>query len=113
MQLEITGHHIEVTPALSRYIHEKATRLKRHFDQLLTIHFTIEVQKLVHKAEATLTVSGSRIYADASSDNMYAALDALADKLDRQIIKHKEKLKDHHTKEGSHRNLALADESQV
>lgn len=111
MQLEITGHHIEITPALNRYINEKANRLKRHFDQLLTIHFTIEVQKLVHKAEATLTVSGNRIHADATSDNMYAALDALADKLDRQIIKHKEKLKDHHPKEGSHRNLSLADEA--
>ena len=107
MQVEITGHHIEVTPALKTYIHEKVGRLKRHFDQLLNVHVTIEVQKLIHKAEATLYVSGNKIHADASSDNMYATLDALADKLDRQVVKHKEKIKDHHTKEGSHRNLAV------
>jgi putative sigma-54 modulation protein len=101
MQLEITGHHLEVTDSLNTYIREKAERLMRHFDQVINIHFILEVQKLRHKAEASLHVSGSHIFADASANDMYAAIDALADKLDRQIVKHKEKLKDHHRQEAA------------
>ena len=99
MQIEITGHHLEVTDSLSNYIREKADRLMRHFDQVINIHFILEVQKQQHKAEASLRVSGNQIFADATSDTMYAAIDALMDKLDRQIVKHKEKLKNHHRQE--------------
>lgn len=101
MQLEITGHHLEVTDSLNHYIREKAERLMRHFDQVINIHFILEVQKLRHKAEASLHVSGSHIFADASASDMYAAIDSLTDKLDRQIVKHKEKLKNHHRQEAS------------
>jgi putative sigma-54 modulation protein len=101
MQLEITGHHLEVTDSLNTYIREKAERLMRHFDQVINIHFILEVQKLRHKAEASLNVSGSHIFADSSANDMYAAIDALVDKLDRQIVKHKEKLKDHHRQEAA------------
>lgn len=105
MQLNITGRHIEVTTAINNYINEKFTRISRHFDQVLNIEVILEVQKLEHKAEASLHVSGNHIFAEASSNDMYAAIDALTDKLDRQLLKHKEKLKDHHNREGSHRNL--------
>ncbi|MBU0654956.1 MAG: ribosome-associated translation inhibitor RaiA [Gammaproteobacteria bacterium] len=99
MQLEITGHHLEVTDSMSTYIREKSDRLRRHFDQVMNIHFILEVEKQRHKAEATLHVSGNHIFADAHSDDMYAAIDSLTDKLDRQIVKHKEKLKSHHRQE--------------
>ncbi len=105
MQLEVTGRHIEVTHSLNSYVREKIIRLKRHFDQVLNIHVILEVQKKTHKAEASIHVSGNHIFADANAEDMYVAIDALIDKLDRQIVKHKEKLKDHHRNEGSHRTI--------
>jgi len=102
MQLEITGHHLEVTDSMSTYIREKADRLKRHFDQVMNMHFILAVEKQRHKAEASMHVSGNQIFADAHADDMYAAIDALIDKLDRQIVKHKEKLKNHHRQEAAH-----------
>ena len=105
MHVEITGHHIDVTPALNTYIQEKVTRLKRHFDQVLNIHVIMKVEKQDHTVEGSLHISGHHIFADAKEMNMYAAIDALADKLDRQIIKHKEKTKNHHRAEGAHRNI--------
>ncbi|WP_022951896.1 ribosome hibernation-promoting factor, HPF/YfiA family [Leucothrix mucor] len=105
MQLNITGHHIEITPSLSNYIQEKTKRLTRHYDQVLNIHVILEVQKLQHKAEASILVSGNHLFADAINDDMYAAIDSLADKLDRQILKHKEKITSKHRQEGSHRNI--------
>ncbi len=108
MQLEITGHHIEVTPSLDQYIREKITRLKRHFDQVLNIHIIMRVDKQTHTVEGSLLISGNHIFADATESNMYAAIDALADKLDRQVIKHKEKTKDHHRLEGSRRNMQFS-----
>ncbi|MGB3917298.1 ribosome-associated translation inhibitor RaiA [Thiothrix litoralis] len=111
MQLEITGHHLEVTDSMNNYVREKAERLKRHFDQVMKIHFILEVQKQNHKAEATFHVNGNHFFADAISDDMYAAIDALTDKLDRQIVKHKEKMKDHHRQEAV--QLAAATEETV
>lgn len=107
MQLNITGRHIEVTEALNDYVHEKLKRISRHFDQVLNINVILEVQKLEHKAEASMHVSGNHIFADATSSDMYAAIDSLTDKLDRQLLKHKEKIKDHHNREGSHRNIVM------
>ncbi len=107
MQLDITGHHIDVTPLLNNYIKDKVTRLKRHFDQVLNIHVILEIQKHSHKAEASIHVSGNHIFAVANGDDMYAAIDSLADKLDRQILKHKEKIRSHHRNEGNHRNLEI------
>ena len=107
MQLDITGHHIDVTPILNTYIREKVTRLTRHFDQVLDIHIILEVQKHHKKAEASLNVSGNHIFAEATGQDMYAAIDLLADKLDRQILKRKEKIRSHHRNEGSHRNIVM------
>jgi putative sigma-54 modulation protein len=105
MQLNITGHHIEITPSLSNYIKEKTERLTRHFDQVININVILEVQKLTHKAEASVLVSGNNLFAESVEDDMYAAIDSLADKLDRQVLKHKEKIKSKHRQEGSHRNI--------
>jgi putative sigma-54 modulation protein len=100
MQLSITGHHVEVTPALRSYVEKKLERIDRHFDQVIDVHCVLTVEKLQQKAEATLHVSGCDIYADATEEDMYAAIDLLVDKLDRCIKKHKEKRTDHHAAEG-------------
>jgi len=97
MQLSITGHHIDVTPSLRDYVSSKMDKLERHFDHVTNMHVVLSVEKLEQKAEATLHVgNGGNLFADAVHADMYAAIDALTDKLDRQIKKHKEKLQDHH-----------------
>ena len=101
MQLSITGHHIDVTPALRSKVESKLAKLERHFDNVTDIHCVLTVEKLEHKAEATVHVSGGTIFADAIDADMYAAVDALFDKLSRQVTKHKEKLTDHHAREAS------------
>lgn len=95
MQISVTGHHVEVTASMRDYVTGKMARLERHFDHVSNIHVILSLEKLVKKAEATLNISGAQLYADASHEDMYAAIDALIDKLDRQILKHKEKLKNH------------------
>jgi putative sigma-54 modulation protein len=95
MQINISGHHVEVTPALRDYVMAKFDRLQRHFDQITNTEVTLIVEKLVQKAGATIHVSGADIFATADSEDMYAAIDLLADKLDRQLIKHKEKSRHH------------------
>ncbi len=106
MQLNLTGHHVEITPPLREYLENKLERLTRHFDQVLDVHCILTVEKLRHKAEATVHVSGSTLFADAIADDMYAAIDALADKLDRQIRRHKEKLTNHHVRNSAKRNIS-------
>jgi putative sigma-54 modulation protein len=101
MQLNVTGHHLDVTSSLRNHVSSKMERLERHFDHVSNIHVILSVEKLNQKAEATLHISGNgQIFADAHHEDMYAAIDALTDKLDRQIKKHKEKTKDHHQSEG-------------
>lgn len=95
MNLNITGHHVEVTPALHDYVVGKLDRVIRHFDHVTSVHVVLSVQKLRQKAEITLHVKGKDIYADAENGDLYAAIDALADKLDRQVLKHKEKVSNH------------------
>jgi len=99
MQLTVTGHHIEVSPALRDYVGTKLGKLGRHFDNMTDIHCVLTVEKLLHKAEATIHVSGGTIYADAVESDMYAAVDGLVDKLSRQVTKYKEKLTDHHARD--------------
>jgi putative sigma-54 modulation protein len=99
MQLSVTGHHVEITAALRSYVEKKCDRIVRHFDSVIDTHFVLTVEKLLHKAEATLRVRGETIHALASEGDMYAAIDALADKLERRVRKHKEKLTDHHAEE--------------
>lgn len=91
MQINISGHHVEVTTPLRDYITNKIERLERHFDNITTIQVTLSVEKLRQKAEASVHVSGADIFAQSESQDMYASIDSLVDKLDRQIIKHKEK----------------------
>ena len=95
MQLNLTGHHIDITSALRDYVTGKLERIERHFDHVGNVHVVLSVEKMTQKAEATVHVSGADIFADAQDENMYAAIDALVDKLDRQIIRHKEKQKNH------------------
>ncbi len=108
MQLNVTGHNIEVTAALRGYVEKKLDRVARHFDQVIDVHCVLTVEKLRQKAEATLHVSGHAIHVDASEANMYAAIDVLTDKLDRCVKKYKGKKCDHHASEAqrSARNIA-------
>ena len=99
MQLEVSGQHLEITPALRSYVSRKLERLSRHFEGVIDVHCVLSVEKLRHMAEATVSVRGSKIHADATEGDMYAAIDALADKLDRCVKKHKEKASDHHVDE--------------
>ncbi|HXS31329.1 MAG TPA: ribosome-associated translation inhibitor RaiA [Steroidobacteraceae bacterium] len=100
MQLKLTGHHVEVTDSMRAYVQKRLERVKRHFDNVIDVTFVMSVDKLQHKAEATVHVSGGNIHADAIETDMYAAIDALVDKLDRSVLKHKEKQQDHHATEG-------------
>jgi len=95
MQLTISGHHVEVTDALRDYVESKVARLERHHDRITNTHVILSVEKLQQKAEATLHVAGADIFAFAESEDLYAAIDSMTDKLDRQLIKHKEKHRDH------------------
>jgi putative sigma-54 modulation protein len=104
MQINLTGQHVEITPPLREYVNSKLERLTRHSDQVMDIHVILSVEKLRHTAEATLRLNGGNVFADATEEDMYAAIDALTDKLDRQVKKHKQKLNDHHRDEGSHKN---------
>ena len=94
MQLNISGHHIDVTEPLKDYVSDKLQRLERHYDHITNVHVILSVDKLKHRAEATIHISGAEVFADAYCDDLYAAIDKLADKLDRQILKHKEKTQD-------------------
>ena len=100
MQLILTGHHVEITTSLRAYVEKRLERVKRHFDDVIDVNFVMSVEKLQHKAEATVHVRGGNIHADAIDTDMYAAIDALVDKLDRSVLKHKEKQRDHHATEG-------------
>jgi putative sigma-54 modulation protein len=100
MQLKVTGHHVEITESMRAYVEKRLDRLRRHFDQVIDITVVMSVEKLQHKAEATVHVSGNNIHAEAIDTDMYAAIDALVDKLDRSVLKHKEKQRDHHASEG-------------
>ena len=91
MQISLTGHHIDVTESLKTYVDNKFERLERHFDNVINVHVILSVEKLRQKAEATIHVNGAKVFADSVHEDMYAAIDTLLDKLDRQVIKHKEK----------------------
>lgn len=99
MNLNITGHHLTLTPALKTYISEKVTRLERHFGALIGASVILSVEKERNKAEATIHARGANLHAEAIDNDMYAAIDSLADKLDSQTRKLKEKTRDHHAKD--------------
>src|SRR5688572_1510558 len=108
MRVHLSGHHVAITPALRRYATKKLERIVRRFDKLIHVHCILSVQKLQHKAESTVAMRGFTIYADAIKDDMYAAIDVLADKLDRRVRKRKERIVDHHALEAQKHGLAPA-----
>ncbi|HSW13894.1 MAG TPA: ribosome-associated translation inhibitor RaiA [Solimonas sp.] len=106
MNLNISGHHVEVTPPLREYVLAKLKRVERHFDKLISAEVVLTVEKLRQKAEATIHASGADLHAEAIDGDMYAAIDLLMDKLDQQTRKHKEKMRDHHSRE-AHKRMTL------
>ena len=106
MRLDVTGHHVEVTAPLREYVVNKIEKIERHFDRVTNVHCILTVEKQGHKAEATVSVNGANIYADATEDSMYAAIDGLVDKLDRQVRKYKEKNADHHARDSDKRQFS-------
>ncbi|EGN74880.1 ribosomal subunit interface protein [Idiomarina sp. A28L] len=95
MQINLTGHHVDITDALRNYVDTKFSKLERHFDHINNVHVILNVEKLMQKAEATIHLNGGEVFATSEHQDMYAAIDALINKLDRQVIKHKEKLSKH------------------
>ncbi len=95
MNLTISGHHLEITPAIRECVMNKLSRVKRHFDHVIDVNVLLSVDKLRQKAEINLHLRGKNIHCEADDTNLYAAIDALIDKLDRQVIKHKESTKAH------------------
>ena len=106
MQLNVSGHHVEITDSLRGYVESKIERLERHFDLVSDVHCILTVEKSRHKAEAKVNVNGGTIFAETTEEDMYAAIDGLVDKLDRRVRKHKEKMVDHHARETQKRNFA-------
>jgi putative sigma-54 modulation protein len=100
MQINVKGHQVDVTPALHDYATSKFERVTRHYDHLHELNVVLGVEKLLHKAEATIQCSGKKtgkkLHAVATAPDMYAAIDVLVDKIDKQVRKHKEKITDHH-----------------
>jgi len=95
MQINLTGHHVEVTSSLRDYVNTKFAKLERHFDHINNVHIVLTVEKLDQKAEATIHLKGSEVHASAVNIDMYTSIDTLVDKLDRQILKYKGKITQH------------------
>ena len=100
MNLQISGHHLEITPAIHDYVTGKLDRVTRHFDNVIDVNVILSVDKLKQKAEVTVHLSGKDVYVEVIDEDLYAAVDALVDKLDRQIQKHKQRVQDHHRGKG-------------
>ena len=96
MNLNITGHHLDVTPAIREYIQTKMTRVVRHFDHVIDTQVILSLEPLKHRAELTLHIPGKDIHCEASEDNLYAAIDLLIDKVDRKVLQHKTRTQNHH-----------------
>lgn len=101
MNLTISGHHLEVTPALRSYVTGKLDRITRHFDQVVDVKVLLSIENQTEKerrqkAECNIHVKGSDMFAESAHADMYAAVDELVDKLDRQVVKHKDRLQNHH-----------------
>ena len=99
MQLNVSGHHVEITESLRDYVGVRIEKIGRHFDIVSDVQCILTVEKLRHKAEATASVNGGTIYCDNTEEDMYAAIDGLVDKLERRVRKYKEKLVDHHARD--------------
>ena len=95
MNLQLTGHQLNITPAIRTYVTSKLERITRHFDHVIDVNVILSVEKLKQKIECNVHLKGKDIFVESSDTDMYAAIDTLTDKLDRQIIKHKEKIFEH------------------
>ena len=92
MNLSVSGHHLDVTPAIRTYVRSKLERVTRHFDHVIDAHVILTVDKLRQKAEVTLHVRGKDLHCESEQEDLYAAIDLLADKLDRQVLRYNDKL---------------------
>jgi putative sigma-54 modulation protein len=106
MNLKLTGHQLDVTPAIRAYVVDKLDRIARHFDHVIDVTVVLSVDKLQHCAEATVHVRGKDLHAQATEQDMYASIDVLADKLDRMVLKHKEIRNDHRSDSGAGRRAS-------
>lgn len=95
MNLSITGHHIEVTPAIRAYVENKMERVVRHFDHVIDMNVVLTVEKLRQRAEVNMHLRGKDICVEGDEPNMYAAIDSMVDKLDRQVLKYKDRAYGH------------------
>lgn len=95
MQIEISGHHVEITEGIRTHVLDKFQRLERHSDKVMEVHVILTVEKHAQKAEATVHIQGANLFAEDSQEDLYVAIDHLADKLDKQLLKHKEKHLNH------------------
>jgi putative sigma-54 modulation protein len=105
MQISISGQQLDITESLHNHVSEKVEKIVRHFDHVTNTNVVLHVEKTRHIAEATVNTKGAMIHASSTADDMYTAIDAMAHKLDRQVIKHKEKLTDHHRNEDTIKNM--------
>ncbi|MFY8084659.1 MAG: ribosome hibernation-promoting factor, HPF/YfiA family [Rubrivivax sp.] len=113
MNLTISGHHLDITPSLREYVLTKLERVTRHFDQVVDVSVLLTVEKMKEKerrqkAEVTLRVKGRDIFVEQSHEDLYAAIDQLMDKLDRQVVRHKDKVQDHHHQAGKRMDVSAA-----
>ena len=113
MNLTISGHHLEITPSLKEYVLTKLERVTRHFDQVVDVSVLLTVENMKEKerrqkAEVTLHVKGRDIFVEQSHEDLYAAIDQLMDKLDRQVMRHKDKVQDHHHQAGKRMDMNVA-----
>lgn len=106
MQLSISGQHLEITDTLRDYVGEKMNRLVHHFDELNTVHVVLHVEKARHLAEVTVNARGVQLHAHGEAADMYGAIDAMMDKLDRQVMRHKGKMTDHHQMDGGIKTMS-------
>ena len=104
MQVTISGQHVEITEILREYVQRKLTRINRHFDPVIRSHVVLHVARSRHRVDTTVHTKGTQWHATTEDKDMYAAIDRVVDKLDRQAIKHKEKVVDHHQEEGGQKN---------
>jgi len=110
MNITITGHHLEITPAIREHVISKIDRMKRHFDHVIDVDVVLTVEKLKHVVEANVHLSGKDIFVQVEEADMYAAIDSLADKLDRQVMKHKEKHSPSHQANGGIKHQAVVEQ---
>ena len=105
MEIQISGQGFDVTKPIEAHINQKLEKIRKHFDRLVKVHVVLKIEKNSHIAEITVHASHHNFFVNAESDDMYTTVDRLIPKLDRQIIKHKEKLRDHHSREVVHHNI--------